>query len=141
MRGLRLYILIGVSILFVVNICTCVISMKRFEYNGRFIIATIDSIKTPTPGSTEKETTFLSYRYKKKSYHYKMEGSSFGYSTGRRIFIKISPNGNASDGIEWAADCSVPDSIKNVPVNGWNKEWMKKNFPDCFLIKSFPPSK
>ena len=140
MSGLRKYIIIIVCGLFVLNIGTWIYSMKQFKINGRYTIATIDSVK-PNKLGLEKEVTFLSYRYKNTNYHYEMDEISFGYSIGQRIFIKISPNGNASDGIEWAADCSVPDSIQNEPVNGWDKEWMKKNFPDCFLIKTFPTSK
>ena len=140
MRGLRKYIIIIVCGLFVLDMGTCIYSMKQFEINGRYIIATIDSVKRNKPG-LEEEMTFLSYRYKNTNYHYKIDGSTFGYSIGQRIFIKIGPNGNARDGIEWSADCSVPDSIQNEPVNGWDKEWMKKNFPDCFLIKTFPSSK
>ena len=141
MRGLRKYIIIVVCGLFVLNIGTCIYSMKQFEINGRYIIATIDSAKPQRSGLIEKEVTFLSYRYKNTNYHYEMDGSSFGYSIGQRIFIKIRPNGNANDGIEWATDCSVPDSIQNEPVNGWDKEWMMKNFPDCFLVKHFPSPK
>lgn len=132
--------IIIVCSLLVLDMGTCMYSMKQFGINGRYIIATIDSVK-PIRHGLEKEVTFLSYHYKNTNYHYKMDGSSFGYSIGQRIFIKINPNGNPRDGIGWAADCSVPDSIQNEPVNGWDKEWMKKNFPDCFLIKTFPPSK
>ena len=138
MRGLRLYIIIAACGLFLFNIATCLYSMKEFNLNGRYIIATIDSVKTRRYG---KDVIFLSYRFNNTNHRYETDGSAYSYSIGQRIFIKVPPNGNANDAIETAADCPVPDTIQNEPANGWDKEWMKKNFPDCYLVKALFSSK
>jgi hypothetical protein len=141
MRGLRKYLVIIVCGFFIVDFGTCIYHGIQFQINGRYIIATIDSIKPKKNEPPDKEVTFLSYSYKNSNYHYEMDGSSFGYLAGQRVFIKISPNGKANDGIEWGLDCLVPDSIQNEPANGYGEEWIKKNFPGCFLVKPLPAHK
>lgn len=118
-----------IFIIGVLLFCTCVYYAHESFKNWRITIATIDSIKTTKVGGFEREEAFISYTLKNAKHHL-VEGS-FNYTTGQRIFIQVSPDGR---GYGIAANCAVPDSIRVVPVDGWDKEWLNKNFPDCLLL-------
>jgi len=50
---------------------------------------------------------------------------------GRRLFIKYVPD-EENKSFDFNIDCIVPDSIKYIPKEGWDQNYMKKTFSDCF---------
>jgi hypothetical protein len=127
------YIVIAVCSLFVIYmIGASIYSIRQFMDNPRFTIGTIDSIKNKRVGLVHADVMFISYNYRNGIYHSEMEGSGFSDLIGKRIFVQISPTGY---GIGLGIDCLVPDSLQHPPFQGWNTEWMKNNFPDCYLVR------
>jgi hypothetical protein len=110
---------VSIFLFFVFCIIYNVFTCKRLERDGIYSIATIEKVE----GARSGKMVHLSYKYQNKtvqnSYIEDVTRASKN-DVGKRVFIKFRPTDPDGD-FDLIEDKPVPDSIKEAPVDGWEK--------------------
>jgi len=131
MKRSNYYIIIGIGLFIIYAIYFQLHTAKLLSIKGRYTIGRIEKIKP----SGEGIRVYISFFYKdtKREVDYIEDiGKIKGIYMGKRLFIKFIPD-DPDRSSDFNLNCSVPDSLKTAPPEGWSQEWIQKNFPNCIL--------